>query len=88
MNAEEKMTAGQVIEYMKAFPEDAVLGVTAIDVHQEEKVCFPERDVIFITDSDTPAMIVNIDRAKTEDITSEVIRSSEEGEEESGNSER
>ena len=87
MNAEEKMTAGQVIEYMKAFPEDAVLGVIAIGVHQEEKVRFPERDVIFITDSDTPAMIVNIDRAKTEDITSEVIRSSEEGEEESGNSE-
>jgi hypothetical protein len=87
MNAEEKMTAGQVIEYMKAFPEDAVLGVIAIDTHQEEKVCFLERDVIFIADSDTPAMTVNIDRAKTEDITSEVIRSSEEGEEESGNSE-
>lgn len=78
MNQEEKMTARDVIEYMSAFPEDAELGVVVVDTHQEEKVCFPLRDVIFITDSPQPAMIINIDRGETEDITREVIENEEE----------
>jgi len=85
MNKDERMTAAQVIGYMKTFPPDARLGVIAIDTHQEQKVCFPERDVIFITDSDAPAMIVNIDCSEIEDITEEVIESEESEEEEEEN---
>lgn len=85
MNKDERMTAAQVIEYMKTFPPDARLGVIAIDTHQEQKVCFPERDVIFNADSDAPAMIVNIDCSEIEDITEEVIESEESEEEEEEN---
>lgn len=78
MNQEEKMMARDVIGYMSAFPEDAELAVVVVDTHQEEKVCFPLRDAIFITDSPQPVMIINIDRGETEDITREVIESEEE----------
>ncbi|MBE6001913.1 MAG: hypothetical protein E7239_11145 [Sarcina sp.] len=63
------ITAGEMIKYLQRFPEDSEVDIIAIDTHQEEKVGFLDKDVIFITYEANPMIFINIDRNNTEDIT-------------------
>lgn len=63
------ITAGELIRYLQGFPEDAEVSIIAIDTHQEEKIGFLDKDVIFITDEANPMIFLDIDRNNTEVIT-------------------
>lgn len=72
MGENTEMTAKDVIEYMQKFPEDARMAIIVINMHREKKVCYTEREAVFVEDSDMPALIINIDDTKTDDIAQEV----------------
>ncbi|MBE6005631.1 MAG: hypothetical protein E7238_00405 [Sarcina sp.] len=65
------ITAGELIRYLKGFPEDSEVSIIVIDTHQEEKIGFLDKDVIFITDEANPMIFLDIDRNNTEDITND-----------------
>ncbi len=64
-----KITAREMIEYLQTFPEDSDVSIIVVDVHQEKKIGFMNKEIFLITDTDNAAVLINIDRNETTDIT-------------------
>lgn len=65
------ITAAEMIDYLQRFPKDANVAIVTIDCHKEQKVAFDDKKVIFIADSEQPAIVININTSQTVDITRE-----------------
>ena len=65
------LTAAELIGYLQQFKQDDPVAIVTIDCTGEKKVCFDDREVILIADSEQPAIVININTSQTVDITRE-----------------
>lgn len=58
MTEEQRMTAGNLREYLGTFPENAEVHFAAVDT--ESRLKYEIREAIVITDADEPFIIINV----------------------------
>lgn len=66
-----RITAAEMIDYLKEFPQDKPVAIVTVDCTGEKKVCFDDKEMIFVIDAAQPAIIININTSRTVDISRE-----------------
>ena len=59
-----RITAAEMIDYLQRFPQDKPVAIITVDCTREKKVCFNDKEVIFVTDEEQPVIMININTAQ------------------------